>query len=140
MIVSFLHAWRDSGQEAAVAAEIARLAPEFFVFTSAQVWPVIREYERTTTAILNGYIHPRVAGYQTALEAGFAGKGVPVKPMLTKSNGGLMNAAEGKTACVNMLLSGTASGVIGAAWLGRTPHSDAGYWRGIGRFCPDHRR
>ncbi|RUW84098.1 hydantoinase/oxoprolinase family protein, partial [Mesorhizobium sp. M8A.F.Ca.ET.059.01.1.1] len=39
--------------------------------------------------------------------------------MLTKSNGGLMNAAEGKHACVNMLLSGTASGVIGASWLAR---------------------
>ncbi len=30
---------------------------------------MIREYERTTTAILNGYVHPRVAGYLTALEA-----------------------------------------------------------------------
>ncbi len=37
--------------------------------------------------------------------------------MLTKSNGGIMNAPTGKRACVNMLLSGTASGVIGAAWL-----------------------
>ncbi len=39
--------------------------------------------------------------------------------LLTRSNGGLMNAAEGKRACVNMLLSGTASGVIGAGWLAR---------------------
>uniref|UniRef100_UPI0035AD98F6 hydantoinase/oxoprolinase family protein n=1 Tax=Paenirhodobacter enshiensis TaxID=1105367 RepID=UPI0035AD98F6 len=119
IVVSFLHAWRDGAQEAAVAAEIARLAPGLFVFTGAEVWPVIREYERTTTAILNGYVHPRVSGYLGALEATLAGKGVPARPMLTKSNGGLMNAAEGKRACVNMLLSGTASGVIGAAWLAR---------------------
>jgi N-methylhydantoinase A len=44
--------------------------------------------------------------------------------MLTKSNGGLMNAAEGKHACVNMVLSGTASGVIGASWLARQAGED----------------
>ncbi|WP_323039865.1 hydantoinase/oxoprolinase family protein [Gemmobacter sp.] len=119
IIVSFLHAWRNGAQEAAVKAEIARIAPDLFVFASSEVWPVIREYERTTTAILNGYVHPRVAGYLTALEDRLVAQGVPARPMLTKSNGGLMNAAEGKRSCVNMLLSGTASGVIGAAWLAR---------------------
>jgi N-methylhydantoinase A len=119
IILSFLHAWRDGRQEAAIHAEITRLAPELFVFTGAEVWPVIREYERTSTAILNGYVHPRVSGYLTALEAALLEKGVTARPMLTKSNGGLMNATEGKRACVNMLLSGTASGVIGAAFLAR---------------------
>jgi len=119
IIVSFLHAWRNGAQEASVKAAVARLAPELFVFTSAEVWPVIREYERSSTAILNGYVHPRVSSYLTALEERLKGRGVPARPMLTKSNGGLMNAAEGKRACVNMLLSGTASGVIGASWLAR---------------------
>lgn len=119
IIVSFLHSWRNGAQEASVKAAIARLAPELFVFSSAEVWPVIREYERSSTAILNGYVHPRVSGYLTALEERLKGSGVPARPMLTKSNGGLMNAAEGKHACVNMLLSGTASGVIGASWLAR---------------------
>ncbi|MGQ3485889.1 hydantoinase/oxoprolinase family protein [Roseovarius pacificus] len=119
IIISFLHAWRDARQEAVVKAEIARLAPEMFTFTSAEVWPVIREYERSSTTIMNGYVHPRVAGYLTALESRLANHKVPARPMLTKSNGGLMNAAEGKRSCVNMLLSGTASGVIGAAWLAR---------------------
>ncbi|CDX12190.1 5-oxoprolinase [Mesorhizobium plurifarium] len=124
IIVSFLHAWRNGAQEASVKAEIARLAPELFVFTSSEVWPVIREYERSSTAILNGYVHPRVSGYLTALEERLSSRGVPARPMLTKSNGGLMNAAEGKRACVNMLLSGTASGVIGASWLARQAGQD----------------
>jgi N-methylhydantoinase A len=117
VIVSFLHAYRNGAHEAQAKALIAELAPELFVFTTSEVWPVIREYERTTTAILNGYVHPRVAGYLTALEDALASRGVPAAPMLTKSNGGIMNAPTGKRACVNMLLSGTASGVIGAAWL-----------------------
>ncbi|ETA71552.1 MULTISPECIES: hydantoinase/oxoprolinase family protein [Mesorhizobium] len=119
IIVCFLHAWRNAAQEASVKAAIARLAPDLFVFSSAEVWPVVREYERSSTAILNGYVHPRVSSYLTALEARLKDRGVPARPMLTKSNGGLMNAAEGKRACVNMLLSGTASGVIGASWLAR---------------------
>ena len=119
IIVSFLHAWRSGAQEAAVKAEIGRQAPDLFVFTSSEIWPVIREYERTSTAILNGFVHPRVSGYLSALETRLAARGVPARPMLTKSNGGLMNATDGKRNCVNMLLSGTASGVIGAAWLAR---------------------
>ncbi|RBO51287.1 hydantoinase/oxoprolinase family protein [Rhodovulum sp. BSW8] len=124
IVVALLHAWRDGAQETAIKAEIERLAPDLFVFTSSEVWPVIREYERTTTAILNGYVHPRVAGYLGALEDRLAARGVPARALLTKSNGGVMNAAEGKTACVNMLLSGTASGVIGAAWLARQAGED----------------
>lgn len=119
IVIAFLHAWRNGTQEETVKAEIARLAPDLFVFTSAEVWPVIREYERTTTAILNAYVHPRIAGYLTALEQRLADRGVPARALLTKSNGGVMNAAEGKRACVSMLLSGTASGVIGATWFAR---------------------
>lgn len=119
VVVSFLHSWRDGAQEAAVKAEVERLSPGLFCFTSAEVWSVIREYERTSTAILNGYVHPRVSGYLSALEERLKARGVPAPALLTRSNGGLMNAAEGKRACVNMLLSGTASGVIGAGWLAR---------------------
>ena len=119
IVVSFLHSWRNGAQEATVKAMIEGEAPDLFVFTSSEVWPVIREYERSSTAILNGYVHPRVAGYLAALEARLKGRGVPAKALLTKSNGGLMSAFEGRRDCVSMLLSGTASGVMGAAWLAR---------------------
>lgn len=119
IIVALLHSYITPEHEAAVRDELARLAPDLFAFTSSGVWPVIREYERFTTAILNGYVHPRVSGYLGALEQALVDRNVPAKPLLTKSNGGLMNADEGKKSCVNMLLSGTASGVIGAAWLAK---------------------
>ena len=66
-------------------ATTTRLAPDLFVFSSAEVWPVIREYERSSTAILNGYVHPRVAGYLTALEARLKGLGAPARPMKGRS-------------------------------------------------------
>ncbi|MBO0662564.1 hydantoinase/oxoprolinase family protein [Jiella sp. MQZ9-1] len=118
-VVALLHSYVAPAHERAVRSELRRLAPDLFAFASCDVWPVIREYERSVTTILNGYVHPRVARYVDGLEAALATRKVPARPLLTKSNGGLMNAAEGKTACVNMLLSGTASGVIGAAYLAR---------------------
>ena len=119
VIVAFLNSYRNPALEQEAAAVLREVAPELFVFTSSAIWPVIREYERTTTAILNGYVHPRVAGYLGSLEAALQRRGVAARPMVTKSNGGVMGTGLGKTSCVGMLLSGTASGVMGAAFLAR---------------------
>ncbi len=119
IIIALLHAWRNPAHEQAAEAAIREAAPGLFVFGSAAIWPVIREYERTTTAILNGYVHPRIDTYLARLEEALAARGVPALPMITKSNGGIMAASLGRTACVGMLLSGTASGVMGAAFLAR---------------------
>jgi N-methylhydantoinase A len=119
IVIALLHAWRNPAHEQEAKAILREVAPELFVFRSAEVWPVIREYERTTTAVLNGYVHPRVDGYLDRLEGALKERGVPATPMITKSNGGIMAASLGRTACVGMLLSGTASGVMGAAFLAR---------------------
>jgi N-methylhydantoinase A len=119
IVISLLHAWRNPAHEQAAKAILRDAAPDLFVFGSAEVWPVIREYERTTTAVLNAYVHPRVDAYLARLEAALAERGVPATPMITKSNGGIMAASLGRTSCVGMLLSGTASGVMGASFLAR---------------------
>lgn len=119
VVIAFLHAWRNPSHEQAAKAILREVAPDLFAFGSAEVWPVIREYERTTTTVLNGYVHPRVDAYLDRLEAALRERGVTATPMITKSNGGIMAAALGRTACVGMLLSGTASGVMGASFLAR---------------------
>lgn len=119
IVVSFLHAYRNQAHERAAQAILRAEAPEIFVFCAAEIWPAIREYERTTTGILNGYVHPRVDRYLDSLEKALADRGVRAAPMITKSNGGIMAARDGRTACVSMLLSGTASGVMGGAFLAR---------------------
>jgi N-methylhydantoinase A len=117
LVVSFLNGYRNPANEQRARQICREAAPELFVFAGAEVWPVVREYERTTTAILNAYVHPRVARYLGALEDRLEDLGVPARAMITKSNGGIMSAARGKTDCVGMLLSGTASGVMGAAFV-----------------------
>lgn len=137
IIIGFLHAWRDSTHEEEAKRIVRAVAPGLFVFTCTEIWPVIREYERTTTGILNGYVHPRVDGYLEALEAALARQGVRATPMITKSNGGIMNAALGRTHCVSMLLSGTASGVMGAAFVARQAGVDNALTLDIGGTSAD---
>ena len=119
IVVSLLNAYRNPVHEIAVQEIAQRLAPELFVFRSTEIWPVIREYERTTTALINGYVHPKIRDYLDNLIAGLKGRGVTAPPLITKSNGGIMGAELGKRNCVSMLLSGTAAGVMGAAFVSR---------------------
>ena len=137
IIISFLHGFRNGVHEEEAARITRETAPELFVFTSAQIWPVIREYERTTTAIINGYVHPRVGHYLTSLQHALRQSGVPAEPLVTKSNGGVMSAELGKTSCVNMVLSGTASGVIGGAFVARTCGVDNAITLDIGGTSAD---
>lgn len=123
IVVALLHAYRNADHEHQVRDIVQAEAPELDVICACDVWPVIREYERTVTAVVAGYVQPRVADYLTALEESLAGAGVPAEPMITKSNGGVMSAALGKTQCAQMLLSGTAAGVIGASYVARMTES-----------------
>ena len=115
IVVALLHAYANPANERAVRDAIRAAAPDVAVTLSCDVWPVIREYERSVTATVAGYVQRRVAAYIGSLQAALRDAGVPALPMITKSNGGIMAAELGKTDPVAMLLSGTASGVIGAA-------------------------
>jgi N-methylhydantoinase A len=117
IVIAFLHAYRDARHELAAKALVAELAPGLPVFCSSETWPIIREYERTITTAIGAYVQPRVAHYLTSLQAALRQVGVPADPLLTKSNGGVMTAEQGKSECVQMILSGTASGVIGASYV-----------------------
>ncbi|MFM9942328.1 MAG: hydantoinase/oxoprolinase family protein [Hyphomicrobiaceae bacterium] len=115
IVVALLHAYANPSNERRVAAVIAKAAPGLGVTLSSAVWPIIREYERTVTATVAGYVQVRVANYLSSLQSALKSAGVAPEPMITKSNGGVMRAELGKIQPIQMLLSGTASGVIGAA-------------------------
>ena len=117
IVISFLHAYRNPAHELAAKAIVERLAPQIPVFCSNETWPIIREYERTITAAIGAYVQPRVAHYLGSLQQALKDVGVTADPRLTKSNGGVMTAEQGKNQCVQMILSGTASGVIGASYV-----------------------
>ncbi|MEG3112311.1 hydantoinase/oxoprolinase family protein [Pantoea sp. T14] len=117
IVVSLLHSYRNRHNEAAVKAIITEVAPELLTSCSADIWPIIREYERTITATINAYVQPMVINYLESFENALRTMGVTPPPRITKSNGGVMGVEQAKRECVQMVLSGTASGVIGASYL-----------------------
>jgi len=120
IVVALLHSYRNGANEARVREIVAEVAPELLTSCSAEVWPIIREYERTITATINAYVRPKVIHYRESFEAALKEMGVGVPPRITKSNGGVMAVDQAKSECVQMILSGTASGVIGAAFIAET--------------------
>ena len=47
---------------------VERVAPGLPVFCSSEIWPIMREYERTITAVIGGYVQPRVSYYLGSLQ------------------------------------------------------------------------
>lgn len=119
IVVALINSYRNPAQEHAVRAILREAMPDMHVYCSADVWPVVREYERTITAVIHGYVQARVAHYLGSLQDALAREGVPAVAQVTKSNGGVMSAELGKTRCAQMILSGTASGVIGGSYVAR---------------------
>ena len=116
LVVSLLHSYRNPAHERRVAALAAALSG-LPVSASADVWPQAREYERTALAVLDAYVQPPVRGYLEGFEQALAERGVPAVPYVTKSNGGIMPVAAARERTVETLLSGPASGVMGAAYV-----------------------
>ena len=119
VVIALINSYRNSHNEQAVKTIIQRLSPGFPVFCSTDVWPIIREYERTVTAVIHGYVQPRVSQYLESLQQALLDAKVNAIPQVTKSNGGVMSAELGRTACAQMILSGTAAGVIGASHVSK---------------------
>jgi N-methylhydantoinase A len=119
LVIALLHSYRNPVHELKIKELAAQMAPDLLVTCSSEVWPVVREYERTVTAVLNAYVRPKMSRYLTSLQAALSSEGVTVEPQITKSNGGVMRAELGKSNCVDVLLSGTASGVTAASFAAR---------------------
>lgn len=117
--ISFLHSYRNAAHEEAAARVVARRLPGIYVSVSSRVLPEFREYERTSTTVLNAYVGPKMANYFDRLNTRIAELGVTVPPMTIHSNGGLLSIETARRLPVTTCLSGPAAGVIGAAVVGK---------------------
>jgi N-methylhydantoinase A len=117
--ICFLHSYRNPQHEAAAAAAIRAAYPGLYVSASSQVWPQQREYERSLITVINAYVGHAMERYFDSLEREMRELGVACDVLSTKSNGGIMTVASAKEQPVETLLSGPASGVIGATFVAR---------------------
>src|SRR4029453_3349524 len=92
LVVAFINAYRAPAHEAEARKVLAERFPGLAVTCSHEVWPQIREYERTMVAVLSAYVRPRVERYLGDLERELGRVGVRVPLYITKSNGGVTTA------------------------------------------------
>jgi N-methylhydantoinase A/oxoprolinase/acetone carboxylase beta subunit len=109
--ICFLHAYRTPDNETLAARALEGLG---YVCCSHDVCPEFREYERSSTTLINAYVGPLMDRYLGELE-----RGSRHRISIMQSNGGFMSTKEARRHAIRTVLSGPAGGVIGALEAGR---------------------
>src|SRR5579863_4536938 len=117
--VCLLHSYLNPAHELRVKEIAARLAPDLILCISAEVLPVINEYERTSTTVINAYVRPIVERYLNRLGAEIERIGIDAPLLLMQSNGGLTTAKAAALTPMHIIESGPAAGVVGVQALTR---------------------
>lgn len=112
--VCLLHAYANPAHERRAAEILRAVLPGIAVTISTDVLPVVREYERTLTTVLNAAVMPGVTTYVGRIEQRLEAENVTAPLLLMKSNGGVAGAAAIRLAPALTALSGPAAGVVGA--------------------------
>jgi N-methylhydantoinase A len=117
--IVFLHAYRNPDHELAVKEIVHGVSPDTPVSMSHLICPEWREYERTSTTVLNAYVTPRVDGYLAELEGSFRDSSYTGSFSIVQSTGGGISARRGQYIPIRTMESGPAGGVIATADLAR---------------------
>lgn len=115
--VCFLHSYANPEHEIRVGEVLRRLCPETFVTLSHEILREFREYERTSTTVLNAFVGPRVANYLGRFESFAQRKNFAGRIAIMRSNGGTMSIGEARRQPVAMMESGPVAGMVGAGRL-----------------------
>lgn len=117
--VSLLFSFLNPDHERRVAERIRHQAPEIGVVLSSDVNPEIKDYERASTTVIAAALTPLVERVLSTLEQQIAAAGIPAKPQVIKSNGGIMSAESARSKPLELVRSGPAGGVASALRLSR---------------------
>ncbi|WP_159501266.1 hydantoinase/oxoprolinase family protein [Microbacterium sp. 18062] len=110
--VVLLHAYRNPVHERAVRDILADVAPDLAVVISNETAPEWREYERTSTTAISGYVAPIVRGYLDELEGRLRGVGFEGDVKVMQSNGGTMPISQARGNAIQTLFSGPVGGTM----------------------------
>ncbi len=119
LAIVFMNAYANPANEQAALEAARSVWPNDHIVGSASILPEIREFERTSTTVLNAYLQPVVGNYVGKLEAALAEERFDGKFHIVQSNGGVMSTEMARTLPARTALSGPAAGVIAAAAIAR---------------------
>ncbi len=114
--VCLLHSYANSAHERRIGAALRAALPACFVTLSVDILPEIREYERTSTTVINSYVGPVVRSYVDGLQTRLKSAGIAAPLLVMQSSGGILDAAGTMEMPARIVECGPAAGVIGAAW------------------------
>jgi N-methylhydantoinase A len=119
LAVCLLHSYANPSHELECGEIINEMAPDLPITLSHQITQEWREFERTSTTVLNSYVHPIAQAYLDNLESDLTKMGMEGSALhVMQSNGGSATFAAGKASPINLVESGPVAGVIGAANIG----------------------
>ena len=110
--ISFLHSYANADNERKVSELLKNLIPDVAVTCSHEVLPQIKEYERTSTTVVNAYVKPLTRTYLANLEKGLVEKGYSAPLNIMLSNGGLGSIATAAEFPIRLIESGPVAGAI----------------------------
>ena len=117
--VCYLHSYRNPQHERETAAYLASIAPQIRVSCSCDISPEVREYERTSTTVINAYLQPIVERYLERLGDRLAERGFRGSFQLMLSSGLLTTAAQARRFPTRLIESGPAGGTMLGAFYSR---------------------
>jgi N-methylhydantoinase A len=118
--ICLLHSYANPAHEARAAATLRAWLPGVYVSASSDILREYREYERTSSTVLNAYVGPKVSTYLDDLEHLLAEQGFLGRLFLMQSNGGAMSPEVARTMPVAMMESGPVGGIAAAAEVARS--------------------
>jgi N-methylhydantoinase A len=121
--IALLHSYINPEHEQQIAAVLRERLPDCFISVSSEVLPEIREYERTSTTVVNAYVGPVVSRYLQSLSDRLKASAIGAPLSMMQSSGGIMDVKRVVAKPAAVVESGPAAGVIGAANIG----AGAGY-------------
>jgi N-methylhydantoinase A len=117
LAICFLNAYASAAHEQAVGELARRMCPDWDISLSSDVLPEIREYERTSTTVINAYLKPVVRRYLQVVRDELDSAGVDAPLLIMQSNGGIMSVPAAQERPIQIIESGPAAGVIASAVL-----------------------
>ena len=115
--VVFLNAHANPVHELEAAALLREAGFSGPLSLSHEVTGQYREYERTSTTVVDAYVRPTVSGYLERLEAGLGEEGFDGECLITTSSGGCVAFAEARSRPFETVMSGPVAGAVGASTL-----------------------
>ena len=116
--VCLLHSYANPAHERRIGAMLRQRMPDAFISLSVDVLPEIREYERTSTTVINSYVGPPVRSYLESLVARMERLGLPRRLFMMHSAGGIVDARTVMRRPAQILECGPAAGVLSARHVG----------------------